>query len=210
MRVLVICDDFYHPGDIVIQGLEPLNGQDFQFEFMEDAKEWSDESLKNYPVIILSKSDNVSSKDRSNWVTPEVENAFTEYVKQGGGLLAIHSGTAEYMEKKQLKSLLGGVFEHHPEQCPVKVEPTQDHPITKNAEAFTVKDEHYFMDMCDSEKEFFMSTTSVHGIQPGGWTRTEGKGRVCVITPGHNLEVWLNPSFQTIIKNSIKWCACEI
>jgi uncharacterized protein len=209
MKVLVICDDYYHPGNIVKQGLEPLKEQGIQFEFMEDAKEWSKESMKNYPVTILSKSNNISSKDRTHWVTSEAENAFTEYVRQGGGLLAIHSGTAEYSENKQLKSLLGGLFSHHPEQCPVYVEPVKGHALTEACSAFTVGDEHYFMDMSDSKADIFMTTTSINGTQPGGWTRTEGKGRVCVITPGHNLEVWLNPNFQVLVKNLLIWCAGE-
>ena len=52
----------------------------------------------------------------------------------------------------------------------------------------------------------FLHTTSEHGRQPAGWTRTEGKGRVCVLTPGHNLAIWHHPSYQAILRNSLKWC----
>ena len=48
----------------------------------------------------------------------------------------------------------------------------------------------------DTEADVFMTATSEHGTQPGGWTRTEGAGRVCMLTPGHNVEVWLHPSYQ--------------
>jgi type 1 glutamine amidotransferase len=56
----------------------------------------------------------------------------------------------------------------------------------------------------------FLTTTSEHGTQPGGWTRTEGEGRVCVLTPGHNLEVWLQPSFQALLLNTLRWCSREL
>jgi type 1 glutamine amidotransferase len=59
----------------------------------------------------------------------------------------------------------------------------------------------------DGEADVFMTTTSEHGTQPGGWTRLEGEGRVCVLTPGHNVEVWLHPSFQALLRNALNWCA---
>jgi uncharacterized protein len=26
------------------------------------------------------------------------------------------------------------------------------------------------------------------------------------LTPGHNLEVWLQPSFRALLLNSLRWC----
>ena len=42
--------------------------------------------------------------------------------------------------------------------------------------------------------------------RPGGWTREEGTGRVCVLTPGHNVEVWLHPIYQALLGNTLRWC----
>jgi type 1 glutamine amidotransferase len=72
---------------------------------------------------------------------------------------------------------------------------------------FTLKDEHYFMALDDPQADVFVTTTSVHGEQPAAWRRTEGNGRVAVLTPGHNLEVWLHPSFQALVMNCLRWCA---
>jgi type 1 glutamine amidotransferase len=69
-----------------------------------------------------------------------------------------------------------------------------------------LKDEHYFMAMDDPGVDIFMTTCSEHGEQPAGWRRTEGPGRVAVLTPGHNLEVWLHSSYQTMILNALRWC----
>lgn len=44
-------------------------------------------------------------------------------------------------------------------------------------------------------------------MQQGGWWREEGDGRVCVLTPGHNAEVWVHPEFQTLLRNALLWCA---
>ena len=56
------------------------------------------------------------------------------------------------------------------------------------------------MNMTDDNANVFIYTTSKNGNQPGGWTKEDGKGRICVITPGHNLEVWLNEHFQIILR----------
>ena len=102
--------------------------------------------------------------------------------------------------------LIGGLFVQHPPQCLVTVEPEVGHALTTGSSAFTLKDEHYFMDMSEEPVDLFLSTTSEHGTQPAGWTRLEGQGRIWVLTPGHNLEVWLHPAFQALLLNGLRWC----
>ena len=206
MKVLVLCDDYWHPARIPRGGLGTLRGGEFTFDWIENAQEWSAERMMAYPLVILTKSNNVSAADQTHWMTDTVQEAFSDYVRQGNGLLAIHSGTADYQQALVLRSLLGGVFTHHPPQCPVTVSPRPDHPLCKGSAPFTNKDEHYFMALDDSQADLFLTTTSEHGEQPGGWRRIEGEGRVAVLTPGHNLEVWLHPSFQELLLNCMRWC----
>ena len=207
MQTLVLCDDYWHPARVPREGLNLLNRQGFDFDWIEDARDWSAEKMAVYPLVILTKSNNVSSSDQSAWMTEEAQSAFVDYVRQGNGLLAIHSGTAGYQETPLLRSLLGGVFTHHPEQCEVTVQPESNHPLTTGVDPFTLKDEHYFMAMDDSRADIFLKTCSEHGEQPAGWRRMEGAGRVAVLTSGHNLEVWLHPSYQRMILNALRWCA---
>jgi hypothetical protein len=208
MRILVLCGDYYHPVQVAREGLDVLQaGGEFEFDWIEDAGEWSAERMAGYPAVVLTKSNNVSVADRANWMTPDVENVFLEYVRAGKGLLVVHSGSAEYEEMPVLRALMGGVFDDHPEQCPVTVQPKEGHPLVAGSGTFTVKDEHYFLLFDDLEADVFLTTTSEHGTQPGGWTRTEGAGRVCVLTPGHNVEVWLHPSYQVLLGNALRWCA---
>ena len=194
MQTLVLCDDYWHPARVPREGLSRLQDEGFTFDWLEDARDWSAERMAAYPLVILTKSNHISSADKTGWMTDEVQSAFADYVRKGKGLLAIHSGTAGYQEMYILRSLLGGVFTHHPEQCAVTIELQTNHPLTTGISPFTIKDEHYFMAMYDSQIDIFMMTRSEHGEQPAGWRRTEGAGRVAVLTPGHNLEVWLHPS----------------
>ena len=207
MRVLVLCDDYWHPARTPRTGLAPLESPNLGFDWIENAGEWSASRMAQYPVVLLTKSNNVSSSDRRPWLTEEVQAAFQEYVRRGNGLLAIHSGSAEVPPHSILRGLLGGAFARHPPQCPVTVQPYAGHALTTGSAPFTVFDEHYIMDLDDPAAEVFLTTESEHGTQPGGWRRLEDAGRVCVLTPGHNLPVWLHPDYQALIANALRWCA---
>jgi type 1 glutamine amidotransferase len=137
---------------------------------------------------------------------PKTQQSFLDYVQQGNSLLVIHSGTAGYEGATTLRALMGGVFRDHPDQCPVTIEPLEGHPLTDGCEAFTMVDEHYMMDMDDEGADVFLHTVSEHGTQPGGWRRHQGNGRICVLTPGHNLEILQHPSFQRLLLNALRWC----
>ena len=206
MKTLVLCDDYWHPARIPQEGLGALHGAEFIFDWITNAHDWSAEAMMKYPLVVLTKSNHVSSTDQTDWMTDTAQAAFAKYVRNGNGLLAIHSGTAGYEQKPVLRGLLGGVFAHHPEQCQVTVTPHLDHPLSLGSEPFTRKDEHYFMALDDPDAEVFVTTTSEHGEQPGAWKRVEGSGRVIILTPGHNLDVWLHPSFQALLRNSLRWC----
>ncbi len=207
MRILVLCDDVWHPAGTLREGLAPLSEQGLELAWITDAADWSASRMADYPVVLFSKSNNVSQADKRPWMTETVEQAFVDYVRGGGGLLVVHSGTAGYAEAGTLRALMGGVFTEHPPQCPVTVIPKTDHSLTAGVHRFTATDEHYFMSLDDEAADVFLTTLSEHGTQPGGWTRTEGAGRVVVLTPGHTVEVWLTPSFQTLLVNGLQWCA---
>ncbi|MGN7168854.1 ThuA domain-containing protein [Paenibacillus cellulositrophicus] len=212
MNILVLCDDQWHPADVVKGGLEPLRAGGFNFHYiLETDAEWQDSLerlLTEYDLLILAKSNRVSAVKEQPWLTAQTGGLLQRYVSVGGGLLVLHSGTVGYRDIEDVRRLVGGVFHHHPEQCPVTVEPVQDTEITRGVHAFTLQDEHYFMDMTDqSDVNIFMVTRSEHGEQPGGWTRTEGEGRVCVLTPGHNLAVWLHPGYQQLLRQALTWTA---
>jgi len=208
MRVLVLADDYWHPGSVVREGLAPLAEKGYVFDWIEDGTEWTADRMADYPVVILSKSNNVTQADKTPWVTPEVERAFVDYVRGGGGLLATHSGTV-YIVTETMRPLLGGTFIEHPPACAVTVSPASGDPLLTGVTSFTAEDEHYQMQMEDGVDDVFLTSTSEHGTQPAGWTRSEGDGRVCVLTPGHNAEVWLTPSYQVLLDNALRWCAGE-
>ena len=207
MRVLVLADDYWHPARVPQEGLAPLSAHGYEFDWIADANDWTPSRMTGYPLVVLSKSNNVTATDQTPWMTDEVQSAFARYVQSGHGLLVLHSGSAGYQQCAELRRLMGGVFIQHPPQCPVNWVPHTGHRLTAGVGEFIMQDEHYFMTLDATDAEVFMVSKSEHGEQPAGWTRAEGEGRVCMLTPGHNLDVWLHPTYQQLIHNALLWCA---
>ena len=104
--------------------------------------------------------------------------------------------------------LIGARFLGHPPRCPVSVHITSSHPIVQGAEDFTERDEHYQLDVFAKDIQPLFTTSSASGGQDkiGGYVREIGQGAVVVLTPGHILSVWKNPSYQKILANTFSWC----
>ncbi len=207
MNILLLNDDRWHPGHVSREGIKPLEQLGYHFDVVSDGAAIQAIDFSQYPVILFVKSDNRTAADESKWGDEAARTRLLRFVQDGGGLLAVHSGTAGYDGLKDMHALLGGLFLAHPPQLPVTVTPKAGHPLTTGVQAFTEPDEHYFLDMADQPADVFLTATSRHGATPAGWTRREGRGKVCVLTPGHNVAVWLNPEFQRLLRNALDWCA---
>ena len=206
-RVLVVCDDAWHPAESIRLALESLHQEDFDFEFSKGVSGWQLERLSRFSIVIFAKANITGPNNLKPWLTPGDQTAFFDYVRQGNGLIAIHAGTSRYDKLPLISALIGGAFEHHPDQCAVTIEPASPHPLAAGVAAFTVRDEQYVMTLDSADAKVFLHSRSEHGVQPAGWTRAEGNGRVCVLTPGHNREVWLHPDFQKLLSNALHWTA---
>jgi len=226
MRVLLICGDYYHPEQIFIDGIAPLAKLGFQFDIITNANDFSPEKLKGYPVVILSKPDEVSQEDRQPWKTEAVQKAFVDYVEKGGGLIALHSGVVGGKNTETLDKLLGCRFLTHPNNCPVIVQPLKAHPVTEGAGMFCETDEHYQIEIIAPDANILAASYSPPqgdeskyledpyfnapaAICAAAYVRTQGKGRVCILTPGHLPPVWLNPQFQKLLENTLRWTSGE-
>ncbi len=226
MRVLLLCDDYWHPGQVPIDGVAPLKNQGFSFDIISDAKDFSPDMLKDYPAVLLSKCDEVSATDKTPWKTEAVQKAFTAYVENGGGLLAVHTALVAGEHTETLDALIGNRFTYHPHDCPVTVQPLKQHPVTDGVGMFCEVDEHYRLEMIAPDADIVMASYSppqgepekyaedpYHNtpawICPAAYVRTQGKGRVCVLTPGHHLAVWHNPQYQRVLVNALRWISGE-
>jgi type 1 glutamine amidotransferase len=206
LRALVLCADQWHPAADVRRGFYALAAARFDFTFVENGQEFSPEQLRDFPLVVVAKANHICATDQRPWLTKERQGAFRDFVRHGGGLFLIHGGNC-YKDLPEMRGVTGGAFLSHPDQCPVTVEPKAGHALTTGVNSFTAQDEHYLMALDATDADVFLHTRSQHGVQPGGWTRSEGDGRVCALTLGHNPEVWLHPDFQKLLRNGLAWLA---
>ena len=215
-RILVICDDVWHPAEVIEKGIRSLATEDYEFEFVKAAKDiLTPEMIAEYPLIICCKSNNVTSGNPAPWfentVTEVTGGEFRSYVEQGGAFLAVHSGNVFMGEGdgiKEYTEFVGNRFLSHPLRCEVILKKEKDHPVMCGVEEkFNIRDEHYQMEILAEDADVFLTSHSeTGGIQVAGYTREMGKGRLCVLTPGHTLSVWKNQEFQKIFRNAMQWC----
>jgi len=224
MRILLFCNDRHHPGHVPIEGMEPLKEKGFTIDVITDTADFDPAIIHGYDVLVMSKNDDTSNTIHSSWKTAAVQDAFVKYVESGGGLLVTHNGTVAGEETDKINRLVGARFIMHPNRCPVTVGSVKPHPVTKNVGMFCEEDEHYRLEILVDDIDIIVTSYApsqgnvdkyetdpyrnypAH-IAPSGYVRTQGKGRVCVLTPGHLLEVWLNLEFQKLLENGLRWCA---
>jgi type 1 glutamine amidotransferase len=150
-----------------------------------------------------------------------LRESLISYVKNGGGVFAIHSATdggwPEYVD------MIGGNFNGHPWGAGgtwdiANEDPT--HPIVKDVhggKGFQLKDELYlYKDFDRSKQRVLMSLdmkSEVNGKRKGSrkdndyalaWVKEYGKGRVFVSAFGHNNEVFYNPEILKVETASIE------
>jgi NAD(P)-dependent dehydrogenase (short-subunit alcohol dehydrogenase family)/type 1 glutamine amidotransferase len=199
-HVLVFCGDRWHHAEDTMGALATLDGYDCR----QAAGEADLEDLASVDVVLLAKLNMRLADDAQPWLTEKGEAALVNFVHRGGAVLFVHGGTAGYADLDDLRRVRGGTFLHHPEPCEVSVRVASDHPLTRGVASFEITDEHYHM-VVDEGIDVFLTTGSVHGTQPAGWTQLFGFGRVCVLTPGHSAEVWGHAGFLQLLQNALDW-----
>ncbi|MBB6479932.1 ThuA domain-containing protein [Spirochaeta isovalerica] len=204
MKILCICGDFYHPAAVVKKGLDFLSELNLDIRFLDDTTLGSPHWLKDYDVLILSKANMTVENKSRTWLNDQWEQEIDRFVRSGHKLLVIHSGTAGYDNNRKIRELIGGVFSHHPEQEAISYSASGNKAFMNEVQTFTEKDEQYFMTMDREDIDLILVSTSQQGTQPAGWFLKHDAGEVAVLTPGHNIEVWLNRQFQKILEEILK------
>jgi type 1 glutamine amidotransferase len=136
--------------------------------------------------------------------TAQVE-ALAHWVDAGGRLLAVHSATVMRESSTDMRRLLGGRFVSHPPQFELTVYPLfKEHPITQGIGAFTAYDELYIQDY-GQDVEIHMVTFDRGIAYPMVWTRSEGRGQVAYLAPGHSERVWDLSPYRQLVRQAVAW-----
>ncbi len=221
-NILVICGDIWHPAEVIKSGFSCLTELYDQMTFMEDAKDMlTAADLAAYDLVICCKGNHVTGGNSVPWFEEGVNECtprdFEQYVRQGGGFLAVHAGCS-FSEKHMQENCLapcreyidfvGCRFVTHPPRCPVTYRVVdREHPVTAGVEDFCERDEHYQIDLTAADARILMESSSQSAAaMPAAYVREMGRGRLCALIPGHIRAVWQHPAFQKLMTNAIHWC----
>ncbi len=138
-------------------------------------------------------------------MTGDQISGLRRWVRQGGGLLAVHAATVIGDSSPPLGRLLGGIFLSHPQPFSFTVTPlSHEHPITAGIPAFEIFDEFYIQKY-DPCVEIHMAAVFQDRLYPMVWSRSEARGRVVVLAPGHFPAVWQHPTYQRVMLQAAGW-----
>jgi len=132
-----------------------------------------------------------------------------EFVREGGGLLALHSASASFKEQPGYFDILGGRFVDHGPVEPFLVRPT---PVAEGifgeVDAFSVRDELYRHEF-EPENAIHFYTMVDGEREPVVWTRRFGAGRVCYCSLGHTGGSMRHPAVRRIVRQGLVWACGE-
>jgi len=199
--VLLVSDGLVHPSLLgrfwLRRGLAAMAGYRFQRVA----------SLEALPGLKAESFHGLVLYIHHETISPAALESLEGFVRQGGGLLAVHSASASFKQEERYLDILGGSFrEHGPiKRFPVKPIAGQDE-IFDSIPAFSVTDELYRHDYdLDNQVHFVTPVGEEH--EPVVWTRRYGQGRVCYCALGHTVSTMRHPQVQRILQRGLGW-AC--
>ena len=219
-KLLVISAGIVHPSWPARKNLSRilLSIKDNEYIFSSSVESFKELSLNRHAAVILYF--------HKQHVSAESLRVLDEFVKNGGGLLAIHSASASFKKYPEYFDILGGRFTEHGKIEEYIVRPNFDtstkHIETANdtngatenisclfsgIDEFKVKDELYLHEYHpENTIHFYVEKNGKK--EPVVWTRHYGKGRVCYLAIGHCAKSLKNPCVQKIIHSGLNWI-CE-
>ncbi|MBT3200610.1 MAG: ThuA domain-containing protein [Phycisphaerales bacterium] len=203
----------------------------FKVTASNDVQMFTPENLKKFDAVILNNTCSrgptrnifvdALGKDKKAEVLA-LEKSLIEFVKNGGGLTAIHGAIVFLNNSPEFSELLGGSFDFHPAQQEVTlkiVEP--DHPLVKafGGKSFVHVDEPYLFNKAYAKKNFRplleMDTSLLKcgkaqkkvasDIRYTAWIKPYGKGRVFYCSPTHNAQSFEKPELLQFLLDGIQY-----
>ncbi|MCM8832612.1 MAG: Gfo/Idh/MocA family oxidoreductase [Candidatus Omnitrophica bacterium] len=197
---------------LIFVGEKPYHPSNQLAEIIKD-------QLKDYEILI-EKEKNVFGKDiifnydsiliyadNTDFDGKQEENII-KYVKNGGGLVGIHSTGAYFKKNKKFKEMLGCEFIGHSPVFPFELKSTSSHYINRRIPSKIIDDEFYFLNL-SQDAEILFNGYWQGKLLPLGYTRNYGNGRIFYFAPCHSLNVIENKDIIKTIKRAIIWTAKE-
>ncbi|MBM3211403.1 hypothetical protein FJZ33_04220, partial [Candidatus Poribacteria bacterium] len=214
-QAFVLIGDHYHPPAYIPPSLDMVFHRiGMPARYTYNVTQLNAKNLKGVRLLVILR-DGMNWPDPKGkqifWMTEEQEKAVEEFVRNGGGFLALHNATALKRlddERSIYRDVLGSSYNGHGpgnEEFSVKVI-NHNHPITKGVNGYPAIDERHTPIIHADDANILLEAVSGDKTSVNGYVRPYGKGRVCYLANGHNLEMLQNPEMQKLMTNAALWC----
>lgn len=172
----------------------------------------------------LGKSQDLSEKEREKKAV-QLEKNLIEFVKRGGGLMAVHGAIVMQNNSMEFSRMMGGSFDYHPVQQEVKVELVEpDHPLLAafKGQPFVHVDEPYIFKNAYFDYDFHpllsMDASKLHSLKEEirdphiyiSWIKRYGKGRVFYVSPSHNAQSYEDPGMLKFLLDGLQYVTGDL
>ena len=217
-------------------GHQPVEATDLFIPYLQEhgfAVRVADSPAPYADAGLMADTDLVVQCMTMSTIAPAELTGLIAAVESGTGLAGWHGGIADsYRGSADYLQLIGGQFAAHAARTApgertgeqsdnyvahriTMTSTAAEHPITKGIADFDLDTEQYWV-LTDDYVDVLATTTTATRpwaawhrpiTAPAVWTREWGRGRVFVATPGHRVDVLLDPNVRTIVERGLLWAA---
>jgi uncharacterized protein len=140
-------------------------------------------------------------------------NDLLEWIAAGGSFIGVHSASDTWHDWPDYIAMLGGEFDHHPDQTTAEVFVEDAHHLATAVLPWPHElfEEFYVFKNFDPDRVNLLLSlrNSPEDSRPGSfplaWHRPYGSGRVLYTALGHRVDVWTSEWFQQHLTGAIAW-----
>jgi type 1 glutamine amidotransferase len=180
----------------------------------EDPAVFSAQGLTRFRAIVLLSCTTDPKDPKSEWLVGDRRAALQQFVRRGGGIVAIHAAADSHYHWPWYSKLIGGHFTRHPAGTPTGTVTVVDraHPAVRGL-ASTIRrtDEWYYFDDFDPTSRLLVTLdpTSIGekdvNPNPMSWAREVDGARVFYTAMGHTRESYSDPWFLRHVADGLDW-----
>ncbi len=180
----------------------------------EDPSVFSADSLKRFRAIVLLSCTTDPKNPQSEWLVGDRRTALQQFVRGGGGIIAIHAAADSHYFWPWYGRMIGGHFASHPAGTPkgqVTIVAPSDPVVQGLPRSIERSDEWYYFDDYDPVSKVLVtldpSSIGEKDINPNpvAWTRQINDGRIFYTAMGHTTESYSEPFFLQHVANGLDW-----
>ena len=180
----------------------------------EDPAIFSAASLKRFRAIVLLSCTTDPKDPASEWLVGDRRDALQQFVRSGGGVLAIHAAADSHYNWQWYTRMIGAHFARHPEGTPkgdVTVVAPADPAMSGLKRSVSRVDEWYYFDDYDPVSKVLVTldpqSIGQKDINPNpvAWSRQINEGRIFYTAMGHTKESYSDPWFLHLLAGGLDW-----